>query len=342
MGIARTVAIGVGGLLGLLVVVGGGGYLWASNSATTKLAATHDVHRVDFPIPFPLADSELAELRAERSASAPKGAKGGDVLAGVDVNALATERAVARGKHLIESFYACAECHGADFGGGVMVDEPATIGRLLGQNLTLGTGSRTLKYTAADWDRMVRHGVKPDGTGSPMPSKDFFAMSDRELSDIVSYIRSLPPVNKEVPPVTLGPVGKVLVATGQFKLSAELHPTKHVIEHAALPPAAVADATFGKHLAQTCTGCHRENFSGGPIIGGPPDWPPARNLTPTGLTGYTYEDFVRVLREGKRKNGDVLLEPMASMPKFAKNMTDIELKALWSYIKDLPPQPTGK
>lgn len=343
MGIVRKVAIGVGGLLGLCVVAGGGVYLWASSAASSKLTATYDVHRVDFPIPFPLSDAELAALRVERSATATRNpaTRSADPLAGVDLNAIATERAVARGKHLIASFYACAECHGADFGGGVMVDDPA-IGHLLAPNLTLGTGSRTLKYAAADWDRMVRHGVKPNNMGSPMPSKDFFAMSDRELSDVVSYIRSFPAVNKEVPAVSLGPLGKVLVATGKLQLSADLHPTKHVIDHALLPPETVANATFGKHIAQTCTGCHRNNFSGGPIIGGPPDWPPSANLTPTGLAGWTYETFLVALREGKSKNGRALLEPMASMPKFAKNMTDIELQALWAYLQTLPAAPTGK
>ncbi len=343
MGIGRKVAIGVGSVFGLLVVAGGGVYLWASSAAGSKLAATHEVHRVDFPIPFPLTDAELATLRAERGAIASQNAaaRGKDPLADVDLNALATERAVARGQHLVLTFYACGECHGADFGGGVMVDD-AAFGRLLGPNLTLGTGSRTLKYTAAEWDWIVRHGVKPDGTGSPMPSKDFFAMSDRELSDIVSYIRSLPAVNKEVPSVTLGPVGKMLVATGRLLLAADIHPTKHVIDHAALPPATAADATLGKHLAQTCIGCHGDTFAGGPIIGGPPDWPPAANLTPTGLAGWTYDDFERALKEGKSTNGVALREPMASMPKFAKNMTDTELRALWAYIKDLPPQPIGK
>lgn len=338
MGIVRKLAIGVGGLVGLLVAAGAGGYVWAGSAAKTRLSKTIEVHRADYPIPFPLTDEELTALRTERATASSQ--KGGDPLAGVDLNAVATERAVARGKHLVESFYACAECHGTDFGGGVMVDDPA-MGRLLGPNLTLGTGSRTLTYTAADWDRMVRHGVKPDNTPTPMPSKDFFNMSDRELSDIVSYIRSLPAVNKEVPAVTLGPVGKVLVATGQLQLSAEVHPTQHVIEHAPLPPAAVADATFGKHLAQTCTGCHGAKFAGGPIIGGPPDWPPAANLTPTGLAGWTYDDFVRALKEAKSKNGVALREPMAAMQKFAKNMTDTELQALWAYIKELPPQPKG-
>ncbi len=340
MGIVRKVAIGVAGLVGLLVVAGGGAYVWASGAASTRLANRHDLHRVDFPIPFPLTDEELAAVRAERSAATPR-SPGGDALTGVDLSALATERAVARGKHLVEAFYACAECHGPDFGGGVMVDDPA-IGRLLGPNLTLGAGSRTVNYTAADWDRMVRHGVKPDSTASPMPSKDFFSMSDRELSDIVTYIRSMPPVNKEVPAVALGPVGKILLATGQLQLSAETHPSQHVISHGVLPPATMADATFGKHIAQTCSGCHGEKFAGGPIIGGPPDWPPAANLTPTGLAGWTYDDFARALREGKSKNGTPLREPMASMPKMAKNMTDTELQALWAYFKDLPPLPTGK
>ena len=330
MGLARRAAIGVGGLLGVLVVGAGAFYLWASSAASSRLAVSYAVHRVDFPIPFPLTEAELSMLRAERG-----------VLAESDIHALATARAVARGQHLIESFYACAECHGADFGGGVMIDDRA-VGRILGPNLTLGSGSRTLAYTAADWDRMVRHGVKPSGSGSPMPSKDFFEMSDRELSDVVSYIRSRPAVNREVPAVTLGPLGKVLLATGELLLSADIHPTKHIIDHAVLPPPVAADATFGRHRAQTCTGCHRDNFAGGPIIGGPPDWPPAANLTPAGLVGWTYDDFVGALRDGKSKNGRALLEPMSSMPKFAKNMTEVEMQALWEFIRALPAAPTGR
>ncbi len=343
MGIVRKVAIGVGGLLGLLVVAGGGAYVWASGATNSKLDSVYEVHRADFPIPFPLSDDELAALRTERLAKGAggNGAAGDDPLADLDLNAIATERAVARGSHLVKSFYACAECHGDDFGGGVMVDDPA-LGRLLGPNITTGTGSRTLMYTAADWDRIVRHGVKPDGKPTPMPSLDFFSMSDRELSDVVAYIRSLPPVNKEVPPVAFGPVGKVLVASGKIPLSADLHPTKHDIAHAALPPDAVADATFGQHLAQTCSGCHRPSFVGGPIASGDPSWPPAANLTPTGLVDWTYDDFVRAMKEGVSKNGVALREPMASMPRFAKNMTDVEMQALWAYFKSLPPQPTGK
>lgn len=337
MGIGKKIAIGVGALLGAVVLVAAGGYAWASSAAAEKLAATYDVHRVDFPIPFPLSATELDSIRGVRTAAGTKG----DPMAGVDVAAIANERAVARGQHLVSTIFVCGECHGQNFAGGVMVDDPA-MGKLLGPNLTMGQGSRTLTYTAADWDRMVRHGVKPNGTGSPMPSRDFFQMSDRELSDLVSYIRSLPPVDHEVAPVTLGPVGKILIATGQLPLSAQVHPTHHVITHAALPPAAVADASYGKHLAQPCSGCHGPQFAGGKIKEGPPQWPPAANLTPTGLAGWTFDDFRRALTEGKSKDGRQLKEPMSIMPKFAKNMTDVELQALWAYISTLPSQATPK
>jgi mono/diheme cytochrome c family protein len=336
----RKLAIGAGSLVGVVLVGGGVAYAWASNAARAKLEVTHNVHRVDFPIPFPLSDAEIAELRTSRGGTEaiPAAAGHADVLDGVDLHALATERAVARGKHLVEAFYACAECHGTDFGGGVMVDDPA-IGRLMGPNLTTGTGSRTLSYTAADWDRIVRHGVRSDHTGSPMPSVDFFAMSDRELSDIVSYIRSLPAVNKEMPAVSFGPLGKVLLATEQIQLSAARHPTAHVITHALLPPTAGTGATFGRHIAQTCTGCHGEMLAGGPIKGGPPEWPPAANLTPAGLAGWTFDDFKRALTEATSKNGVALREPMAGIRRFAKNMTEAELRALWAYIESLPARP---
>lgn len=233
--------------------------------AASKLSITYDVHRVEFPIPFPLTAAEVDSVRAVRRAG---GGSAADVTER-ELTAIATERAVARGKQLASSFFACAEYHGQDFGGGVMVDDPA-MGRLLGPNLTTGAGSRTLTYTAADWDRMVRHGVKPDGHASPMPSRDFFSMSDRELSDLVSYIRSLPPVEKTVPAVSLGPVSTVLIATGRFPLSAQLHPTRHEIAHAVLPPPDVPDVTLGRHLAQTCSGCHGAEFAGGKIVEGPP------------------------------------------------------------------------
>jgi hypothetical protein len=65
----------------------------------------------------------------------------------------------------------------------------------------------------------------------------------------------------------------------------------------------------------------------------------AANLTPdpTGLGGWTEENFIRCLREGKFKgieSGRTLLPPMP-WPSF-RHMTDGELKAIFAFLKTIP------
>jgi mono/diheme cytochrome c family protein len=306
-------------LLGVLLAIAAGLYTWASVATNRALHRTIDTHRVDFPIPFPLAEEEAAGL---------------DDAGRRD---LAAARAVERGRHLVESRYVCIECHGANFGGGVMVDA-FPIGRLLGPNLTAGRGSRTLNYTPADWDRIVRHGVLPDGRPAAMPSEEFQMMSDQELSDVVSYLGTFPPVDSDVPAPSLGPLGKVLLATGEMHLSADQIASHHAA-HPAYPPAADVSAEFGRHVSGVCMGCHRPDLSGGPVVGGDPAWPPASNLTPhpEALGGWTYPEFVRAMRNGVRPDGTSLQAPMSTVTAYTRNMTDIEMQALWAYLQSLPP-----
>lgn len=305
----------------LLLVAGGTFYLWASVSADRILARTYEVHMMDFPIPFPLTEeeSEAWEISPD------------------EAERLAQDRARDRGRHLVEARYACSECHGADFSGGVMVDA-FPIGRLLGPNLTGGEGGRTAGYTAADWDRIVRHGLLPDGRPATMPSEDFQLMSDQELSDIIVYLESQPPVDNVVPPVKLGPLGKVLLATGQLHLSVDLI-EEHDVAHATLPPPTEVSLEFGRHLVGVCTGCHGQDLTGGPIAGGDPSWLPAANLTPheDGLAGWSYEDFVRAMREARRPDGSEIGLPMTLVAPYAERMTEVELQAMWIYLQSLPP-----
>lgn len=326
----------------LLLVVGAGGVFgWAKVKDRSLLSRHIAVHDVDFPIPFPLTPDEVAETRREHASTASDGATT-EALTPDRLDSIALERARARGRHLVESRYGCVECHGSDFGGGTMVDA-APIGRILGPNLTTGKGSRTLSYTAKDWDHIVRHGIKPDGTPAAMPSADFRNMSDEELSDIVAYIRSRPPVDSAVPPPTLGPVGSILLATGKLPLSADLI-KDHERAHPRMPPAQGATVEFGAHLANVCSGCHGQDFSGGPIPGGDPSWAAAANLTPApdGLGDWTYEQFVTALTQGRRPDGTDLRSPMKEMAAYGRRMTDVERQAIWMYLQSLPAVPTGK
>ena len=309
----------------VVLLLGTGGYAWAKGKSAALLGRTIETHAADFPVPFPLDSVEVAEA----------------ALTPEQADARALERALERGRHLVESRYSCTECHGQNFGGGTMVDD-RMIGRLLGPNITAGEGGKTAAYTVADWDRIVRHGIRPDGTPAAMPSGDFQGMSDRELSDVIAYIRSVPPVDAEVPPVTLGPLGAVLVATGKIPLSADLI-RDHAGPHAALPPAEEANVEFGRHLANVCTGCHGQDLTGGKIPGGDPSWPAAANLTPLGdgLGGWSYEQFAAALREAKRPDGTPLRAPMNGVTAYTARMTETELEALWMYLRSLPPTAAG-
>jgi mono/diheme cytochrome c family protein len=314
----------VGILVIILILAVAGVYAWASMTSSRRLAQTYQAHSVSFPIPFPLTEAEAATVpEADRAR-------------------VAMDRAIARGQHLVQARYACRECHGANLGGGTMVDA-FPLGTILGPNITTGRGGRTGNYAPADWDHIVRHGILPDGRGAAMPSEDFQRMSDQELSDIVAYIRSMPPVDNDVARPSWGPLGKVLLATGEMVPSAE-RIADHSAPHPVEPPAAAPSAEFGQHLAAVCTGCHRENLAGGPIVGGDPAWPPSRNLTPhaEGLASWSYEDFVKLMRNATRPDGTPVKPPMTLVVPYAQRMTDTELQALWAYLRTVPPMPTNQ
>jgi mono/diheme cytochrome c family protein len=309
-------------LLAAILALGTGAYMWASWKTARLYSHPAAVHEVEFPIPFPAADSGL-----ERSGLGPEAE-----------DSVATARAIERGRHLIETRYPCADCHGKDFSGNVMIDVPL-IGRLFGPNLTAGRGSATAGYTAGDWDRIVRHGVGPDRTPTAMPSESFQHMSDQELSDIVTYLRSVPAVDNEVAPVSIGPVGKLLIATGKIR-PAYYRIAVHDQPHSSLPPAEEPSVDFGRHLAATCIGCHREDLAGGPIAGGDPNWVSAANLTPhpDGLGDWTAAQFAAAMRRGIRPDGTRLLTPMAELVAYTAGMSDVEIEALWVYLQSLPPR----
>ena len=173
-----------------------------------------------------------------------------------------------------------------------------------------------------------------------MPAGDYVGLSDRELSDIIAYARSLPPSDKVQPATVIGPLGKMLIGFGVMPINTET--IDHAKPHLAVPPEAAVTVEYGAHLASACVGCHRTEFNGGKIAQGPPDWPPARNLTPAGeLAGWTEDDFMKTLRTGVRPNGEPLKSPMAEMAKSAQQMSDLELRAIFTFLKSLPPTPDG-
>lgn len=248
--------------------------------------------------------------------------------------------AVERGRYLVSTVAGCIDCHGEDYGGGVFLDDPM-VGSFRGPNLTSGQGGVGSKYTDQDWVRTIRHGIKPDG--SPvlvMPAMDYYNLSDADLGDIIAYIKTVPPVDNFVEPSQAGPLGRLLVVTKQINvISAEV--INHTQPHPGAPERAKS-VEYGKYLASiACIGCHGTGLAGGPIPGTPPDWPPARNLTPGGdLASWDETKFLQTLRTGMTPAGEILDPEYMPWPNFIQ-MTDDDLGALWAYLQSVPSKETG-
>jgi cytochrome c553 len=247
--------------------------------------------------------------------------------------------AIARGRHIATAISRCSGCHQQDFGGQVFIDIPP-VAFLYAANLTRGRGGVGGRLTDLDWERAIRHGVKPDGSVLLfMPSQEFQVLNDRDAAALIAYLKTLPPVDREPMKNHVGPVGRALYAKGDVALV----PAELLDQTAAHPPVIAEGITaeYGRYLMDVggCRGCHGPGLSGGHIPGAPPDWKPAANITPAGIGYYKEEDFFRALREGKRPSGLAIdsLMPYA----YTKELTDDEIRALWLYLKTVPPKPFG-
>jgi mono/diheme cytochrome c family protein len=251
----------------------------------------------------------------------------------------ADQASIARGQH-IATIRMCGHCHVETLSG-----QSETVPGLITlsvPNLTSGKGGVGNINTDEDWVRAIRHGVGHDGRGLVlMPAKVFYYLSDDDLGALIAYLKSLPPVDNEMPPTDLGPLGRVMLTLGQ--LPPEIVPNVTVMDHSAHRPVAPAPgvtAEYGEYLAITCALCHGSNFNGQTISGGGKVYV-ALNLTRGGeMVGWSEEQFIATMRTGVTPGGRQLIDFMPW--KFFGQMTDDELKAVWMYLQSLPALPQGK
>jgi len=246
--------------------------------------------------------------------------------------------AVEHGKHMATATGSCTDCHGPDLGGNVL-QEPSAFGTLAAPNLTRGAGGLGGAFTETDWVRAIRHGVHRDGTSLlVMPSEVFVFMNETDLGDLIAYLKQIPAVDRTMPPSRLGPLGRALLVAGQVTLITDRTPS--IPFPAIVPPGPTRE--YGRYIASYagCIGCHGPGLSGGHVEG-PPGAPPAANLTPhsSGLENWTEADFDHALRRGVRKNGTPI-NIFMPWPNFS-GMTDDEVKALWLFVRSVPPKPFG-
>lgn len=227
----------------------------------------------------------------------------------------------------------CVDCHG-DNGAGRIVESGLMTGLIAAPNLTPGKGSAISGFSNEDIVRVIREGVKPNGKSVVlMPSHKFQVIQKRDIASLITYLKSLPPVDRKLPGTHLNLPIRLYYFVNR-KLA--LFPANMIRRPLEFPK---VDSTSrydkGKYLASTCVGCHGHYLKGGPIPGAPPYWPEAPDLTSTGhLKNWTKEQFVSTLQEGLTPEGHHLDEQYMPWPAFGK-LTDEEFDLIWDYLQTL-------
>lgn len=284
-----------------------------------------------------------------------------------EVVAIPTDvESIQRGRHIFQ-FRGCEACHSAggssyvstdeEFGmqahldlpsqdvplmeGNIYLDDPA-IGRVVASNLTSGKGGVGGGYTDTGWVKAIRHGVRMDGTPLLfMPSTEFYYLSDEDLGVVIAYIKSAPPMDNVLPPSSVSPLGRlVMMVPGITFIPAELIP--HDTPRPVAPQVGVTPE-YGEYLTHSCKVCHGLTMSGGKIPGFPASWPPALNLTwgeGSALPTWDEEGFINTMRSGETPTGVQLRGEYMPWTSY-RHMNDDELRAVWVYLKSLPPKGYG-
>lgn len=238
-----------------------------------------------------------------------------------------------RGRHFVETVGLCQQCHGDNYEGQILGEDPL-FGRLAPPNITSGKGGVGGSLTDIDYVRAIRHGVGSNGKALfIMPSEAFNRFGDQDLGAMIAYLKSVPPVDNEVPQSKVRLIAQILTLFDDKALFAA-----NQINHDAPRPVAPSigvTSEYGEYLGTVCSICHGDNLAGG----NPPDDFSvfAPNLTPAGtLSVWTESDFINTIRNGVTPGGNKLDEENMPWKRF-RMMTDDELKAIWLYLQSVPP-----
>lgn len=237
---------------------------------------------------------------------------------------------LAKGKRL-SMVKGCIECHGNDLGGKV-IHEDFMLGRLVSANLTKGKGGLPKEYSVTDWVLALKHGIRKDGKPLVfMPSHEFYVLSEDDMKAIIAYCATVPPVDNELPGFKIGPVARILSDVGTFPLvPAEMIDHQHNMVKTVKEEISVE---FGKYLSTSCQGCHKETMKGGEALA--PGLPVVADISSTGNPGkWTEDEFIQTLRTGVTPEGKTLNPAEMPWP-MAKELTDVELKALFKYLNSI-------
>jgi mono/diheme cytochrome c family protein len=271
-----------------------------------------------------------------------------------DIKASTDSAVIARGKYLAYGAAHCNFCHASPkeidlmkkgeklpLAGGYLFDLP--IGKIYTPNLTPDSTTGIGRYTDAQLARALRYGVNHNNKAM-FQFMPFQNLSDEDLTAVISYIRSMPAVKREVPEREYNFLGKAISAFFIRPVGPTGTPPKSVKQD--------SSAAYGEYLANSianCRGCHTPrdplngdftgpDFSGGVVFEGEKSLK-GKFITPnisfekeTGhISTWSEKVFIDRFRRGRSYEGSPM--PWESF----SNLSDNDLKAVYRYLKSVKP-----
>lgn len=259
--------------------------------------------------------------------------------------ALDLDRALSRGSELVNGLGACGFCHSMDgnatsplAGGRVMRDD---YGEISGPNITAANAGLGA-WSDADLRRTFRANTRPDGSEvSSQLHSGIEWLADGDLIAIVSYLRTLSPVESEVSARRLSFFERN--TTGLLDSRVEV---KGYIP-AILPQ---FKKEYGGYLVDhvaRCGSCHNkpggviaseQYLAGGREISFDGNYKVAPNISmsqSSGIGGWSEGDLTQFLRSGRTPSGREIDKGFCPVEFYAKAPSD-QVEAVVAYLRTVP------
>jgi len=259
---------------------------------------------------------------------------------------------LARGKYVFGATGGCG-CHtepkGAVNAGGRKYDGP--FGTVYSSNITPDPKTGIGSWTDEQIITAVRLGRRPNGERIlPVhPFTSFNGMAEEDLTVLVKFLRSVPPVNKPTPPkkITIPMFESVFLPAWLMTFASKETPP------ATAPVSGVARGEYLVRAVGHCSECHTPRsaltmaLDTSRLLAGNtkktgPEGQATPNLTPDKGTGldWSEEQIVTYLQTGNRPDGDVAGGLMGEMIQGTaagyKDMTKADLQAVARFLKSIP------
>jgi mono/diheme cytochrome c family protein len=231
---------------------------------------------------------------------------------------------IERGRHIART-RGCFGCHGQQLEGQVFTAEWPWVRRAVAPNLA----AVARQASPTELEAAIRHGIGRDGRALwSMPSYNFVHLQDRDVADLIAFLRAAPVREKALPRPSLG-----LRARWAMVRGAEENMVDWVADVPPLLLGEDADPALirGEYLAMTtCNECHGMDLRGAWVEGdiSPPD---------LALVGaYSWEEFNTLMNRGEARDGrtDLGLMTMVAPDRFAY-FTERERLELYGFLRTL-------